>query len=99
MAPCDGDGFGVDSEVIAFGRIAGERLRQDPADADALFVLAASRLACGHLSEAARFLRDLTQVRNDYPGLWQLRTTVHEALGEVQAADACARAARRQLDA
>ncbi len=98
MAPCGGEAGNLDPDVIAFARIAGERLREDPADADALFVLAASRMACGHLSEAAAFLRHLAEVRADYPGLWRLTATVHEALGEHRAADACVRAARRHED-
>ena len=98
MAPCDGDLGSIDPEVVEFARIADERLREDPADADALFVLAASRMACGHLADAASTLRRLANVQADYPGLWQLKQAVHEALGEYRAADACAWAAHAHQD-
>jgi len=98
MAPCDGDIGSVDPEVVAFARIADERLREDPRDADALFVLAASRMACGHLADAAATLRRLARVRADYPGFWQLKETVHDALGEHRAADAAAWAAATHRD-
>jgi len=98
MAPCDGDLGSVDPEVIGFARIADERLREDPEDVDAMFVLAASRMACGHLADAAKVLRRLLEIRADYPGFWQLKATVHDAMGEHWLADACAHAARRHMD-
>ena len=99
MIFCVGEPTSPDPEVVAFARIADERLREDPGDADALFVLAASRIASGQVSEAASLLVRLTQVHADYPGVWQLRRTVHEALGEHRAAEACKREALRRGDA
>ena len=80
-------------DVEASARAAGERLRSDPADADAIFVLAASRLAFGRLTEALALLNRLIRVCVDYPGVWQLKRKIHEALEEPVAARACARAA------
>jgi len=80
----------VSPDVEASARAAGERLRSDPADADAIFVLAASRLAFGRLTEALALLNRLIRVCVDYPGVWQLKRKIHE---EPVAARACARAA------
>ena len=98
MAPCSGELGNTDPDVVLFTQMAGERLQEDPADADALFVLAASRMACGHLADAAATLRRLARVRADYPGFWQLKETVHDALGEHRAADAAAWAAVTHRD-
>ncbi len=80
-------------DVEAVARKAGVRLRADPVDTDALFALAASRVACGRVADALSLLNRLLRVRVDYPGLWKLKRQLHEALGETVAAAACARAA------
>ncbi len=87
------DTLPVSPDVEASARAAGERLRSDPADTDAIFVLAATRLASGRLTDAKSLLDRLIRVRVDYPGVWQLKRKVHEALNEPVAARACARAA------
>ncbi len=99
MSPRDGASVPQDGEIAACIAVAGERLRCNPQDADALFVLAASRVASGRFSEAAVLLNRLIRLRVDYPGVWQLKKTVHEALGEPVAAAACARAADLYGDA
>ena len=99
MAPCNGELGNTDPDVVLFTQMAGERLEEDPADADALFVLAASRMMCGRAFEAAVFLGRLAQIRADYPGLWHLKRRAHEALGDHRAADACTRAGIRNEDA
>ena len=86
-------------DVEAVARKAGERLRADPVDTDALFALAASRVASGQVAEALSLLSRLIRVRVDYPGLWELKRQLHEALGEAVAAAACARAAALYGDA
>ncbi len=85
--------------IAAVTRMAGERLRADPGDPDALFALAASRVVSGRVSEALSLLNRLIRVRVDYPGVWQLKLKLHEALGETVAANACARAAALYGDA
>ncbi len=85
-------------DVEAVARKAGVRLRADPVDTDALFALAASQVACGRMAEALSLLNRLLRVRVDYPGLWELKRQLHEALGETVAAAACARAAALYRD-
>ena len=87
------DPLPVSPDVEASARVAWARLRSDPSDTDAIFVLAASRLAAGRLTEALVLLNRLIRVRIDYPGVWQLKRKIHEALEEPLAARACARAA------
>lgn len=82
-----------DSDVAACATRAGQRLQSNPDDADALFVLAASNAVCGRFAEAAALLTRLIRLRVDYPGVWLLKRTVHEALGEPLSAAACAHAA------
>ncbi len=45
------------------------------------------------MDDALSLLNRLLRVRVDYPGLWELKRQLHEALGETVAAAACARAA------
>jgi len=85
-------------EIDAAAEKAGDRLESDPDDADALFVLAASRAVSGMFAEAARLLNRLVRLRADYPGVWMLKNKVHEALGEPLVAAACRRAAILQSD-
>jgi len=87
------EGRRVSPDVETVARKAGERLRRDPGDADAMFALAASRVAFGRADDALSLLNRLLRVRVDYPGLWELKRQLHEALGEKVAAAACARAA------
>ncbi len=86
------DGLCCD-DVDASAEKAEERLGADPEDADALFVLAASRAVSGLFADAARLLNRLVRLRADYPGVWMLKNRVHEALGEPLVAAACRRAA------
>jgi len=51
------------------------------------------------VAEALSLLSRLIRVRVDYPGLWELKRQLHEALGETVAAAACARAAALYGDA
>jgi hypothetical protein len=83
-----------DSDVVALARVAHGRLGRDPRDSDALFVLAASLLNCGHLADAARTLDRLVAVDRRYPGVWLLKRTVLEALGDHRGAEACMALAR-----
>ncbi len=80
-------------DVAASAKAAAERLRWDPADADALFVLAASRAAGGRYSEALVLVERLLKVSNDYPGVWLLKRKVHESLGDPVGAASCMRTA------
>ena len=65
MAPCSGELGNTDPDVVLFTQMAGERLQEDPADADALFVLAASRMMCGRAFEPAHLQKGLHHDQHD----------------------------------
>ena len=75
------------AEIVQLTALAQERLVRNPEDPDGLFVLAASLAACGHFKHACSVLDRLTGIDNRYPGVWHLRRTVHEAMGDFRTAE------------
>jgi len=71
------------ARLLAF---AEERLRKDPHDPDALFVIAAARAKAKDLGEAVAILEKLAEVDDAYPGLWVLKTMLHAKLGQLDKA-------------
>ncbi|MEK6838719.1 MAG: ATPase domain-containing protein, partial [Candidatus Thermoplasmatota archaeon] len=67
-------------------RIAEERVRFDPTDADALFAKASALAAMGNLAEAIQTLDALINANDTYPGLWVLRAKLFAKLGDKQGA-------------
>lgn len=57
------------------------RLRQNPYDLDALFVLAAIRVSEGRFQESIEVLDRLVGLNPQYPGVWWLREKVYALSG------------------
>src|SRR3990170_3875914 len=74
-----------------------QRLREDPRDADALFMIAAARAKAQDLGGAIEYLEKLAQVDETYPGLWILKTKLHAQRGELQKAEE-SRARREEIE-
>lgn len=66
-----------------------ERLRSDPNDADALFVLAAFRATEGRFDESIGVIDRLVAINPRYPGLWRLKAKVYVLSGDPAKAEAC----------
>ncbi|TLZ63942.1 MAG: hypothetical protein E6K13_03990, partial [Methanobacteriota archaeon] len=69
-------------------RIAEERIRVDPKDADALFAKASALASMGDEQGAVKVLNALAEVNDMYPGLWVLRTKLFSRLGDADGAKA-----------
>ncbi len=67
-------------------RIAEERLRVDPADADALFAKASALATIGEVESAVAALDALSTISDTYPGLWVLRAKLAAKLGDADGA-------------
>ena len=80
------------ARLLAF---AEQRLRSDPHDADALFVMAASRAKEKDFAEGVAILQKLAEVDDTYPGLWILKTMLHAKLGQLEEAQ---EARRRRME-
>ncbi|HYY48999.1 MAG TPA: ATPase domain-containing protein, partial [Thermoplasmata archaeon] len=63
-------------------QIAGERLKLDPRDADALFAMAAAQATLDDPRGGLESLDRLAELDPSYPGLWVLKTKLHARLGE-----------------
>ncbi len=66
-----------------------ERLRANPNDADALFVLAAFRAREGRFQESIDVLDRLVALNPRYPGVWRLMEKVHRLSGAPKKAAEC----------
>ena len=62
------------------------RLRQNPYDHDALFVLAAIRASEGRYQESIEVLDRLVGLNPRYPGVWWLQERVYTLLGAFEKA-------------
>ncbi|TLZ56356.1 MAG: hypothetical protein E6K17_04210, partial [Methanobacteriota archaeon] len=67
-------------------RIADERIRFDPKDADALFAKASALASMGDLRGATKALDTLAEASDTYPGLWVLRAKLFARLGDAEGA-------------
>src|SRR5919198_414943 len=67
-------------------QIAGERLKLDPRDADALFAMAAAQATLDDPRGGLESLERLAELDPSYPGLWVLKTKLHARLGEAERA-------------
>ena len=65
-------------------RIAEERIRVDPQDADALFAKASALASMGDLRGSIGVLDALIEVNDAYPGLWVLRAKLFARRGDRQ---------------
>lgn len=67
-------------------QIAGERLKLNPRDADALFAMAAAQATLDDPRGGLQSLERLAELDPNYPGLWVLKTKLHARLGEAERA-------------
>lgn len=67
-------------------QIAGERLKLNPRDADALFATAAAQATLDDPRGSLQSLERLAELDPNYPGLWVLKTKLHARLGETDRA-------------
>jgi len=67
-------------------RIAEERIRIDPNDADALFAKASALAAMGDMRGAIGSLNALATANDTYPGLWVLRAKLFARMGDPESA-------------
>src|SRR5438445_3869573 len=63
-------------------QIATERLKLNPADADALFAMAAAQATLDDAKGGLQTLDRLADLDSRYPGLWVLKTKLHAKLGQ-----------------
>lgn len=71
-----------------------QRLQENAADVDALFVLAALRAHDGQLGEGLTILESLLLLDPSYPGAWRFKATLHRMQGQ----DDAERSARERAD-
>ncbi|MGI0149270.1 MAG: DUF7504 family protein, partial [Thermoplasmata archaeon] len=67
-------------------QIAGERLKLNPRDVDALFAMAAAQATLDDPRGGLQSLERLSELDPNYPGLWVLKTKLHARLGEADRA-------------
>ena len=84
-APRDESAVSLDRARLIL-RIADERIRVDPKDADALFARASALASMGDLRGAVSSLDSLAAASDTYPGLWVLRTKLLARLGDPEGA-------------
>jgi len=67
-------------------QIAGERLKLNPRDTDALFAMAAAQATLDDSRGGLQSLDRLAELDPNYPGLWVLKTKLHARLGDAERA-------------
>jgi tetratricopeptide (TPR) repeat protein len=85
----EGDVPHVDWNLLRFRRIVERRLRDDPADLDALFLKASLDLKEGRHEDALRRVDAIIRQDERYPGVWFLKAEIFERLGSRTLASEC----------
>ena len=67
----------------------GVRLRANPNDTDALFFIGAIYARIGKLRASMMYLERLTNIDENYPGIWRLKAGIFKRMGDSETSKAC----------
>ncbi len=70
---------------------AAHRLRENPADLDALETVGAWLLAHDNAEKALECFHRITRLDPGYPGIWRLKARAFDAIGDRENAELCRR--------